>query len=230
MAILVQSNKKPSVSYPSQTGSIVTFNSQYAGLPLKSCTSLISGYQEGSGTPSPSNPRTLHPFSSGTLTANSDAYTFTFGQSIYQGYIDWLKGVVVGLWSGKVDMGLLNWGYNSSFQAFYISLPNMYIPTTGQERLQGIANEVYPISTVDAISLMNDKSCLRYNGYLWTKDSDYTDRDDFKNSLIGKYVAYELATPIEIPLGGVNLLTQQGTNNIFADCGDTTVQYIKIGG
>ena len=218
----------PSVSIDTVTGSICTFTDNIGGLPLKSCTSLISGYQEGSGTPSPDNVRPLHAFSSGTLTANSNTYTFTFGQSIYQGSIDWLRGVVVGTWSGKVDMGLLNWGYNSNFHAFYISLPNMYIPTTGQERMQGIANEVYSISTVDAISSMDDKSCLRYNGYLWIKDSDYTDRDDFKNSLIGKYVVYELATPIEIPLGGINLLTQQGVNNIFCDTGDTTVEYINI--
>jgi hypothetical protein len=337
-----RTNKMPVLQEKTASGAIASFDTILTK-PLEECTSLITGYQEGSGTPSPSNVRPLHAFSSASLGVNTinqwdeqwevgyinettgqvqagykfisknfipclpntqyrklgtlgvaPAYygwllfyyydenhnfigrdsqwtadgvfttpanchfmkfrsysdcssygndisinypatdtsyhafngaVFTFGQSIYQGSIDWLKGVVVGLWSGKVDMGLLNWGYNSSFQAFYISLPNMYIPTTGQERLQGIANEVYPISTVDAISLMNDKSCLRYNGYLWIKDSDYTDRDDFKNSLIGKYAAYELATPIEIPLGGVNLLTQQGQNNIYCDTGDTSLVF-----
>lgn len=57
MAILVQSNKKPSVSYPEQTGSIVIFNSQYAGLPLKSCVVDIPVTQEGTGDPSPDNVR-----------------------------------------------------------------------------------------------------------------------------------------------------------------------------
>jgi len=57
MAILVQSNKKPSVTFPSQTGSIVTFNSQYAGLPLKSCKVNIPVTQEGTGDPSLTNVR-----------------------------------------------------------------------------------------------------------------------------------------------------------------------------
>lgn len=57
MAILVQSNKKPSVSFPSQTGSIVTFNSPFADLPLKSCKVNIPVAQEGTGDPSPYNIR-----------------------------------------------------------------------------------------------------------------------------------------------------------------------------
>lgn len=63
MAILVQSNKKPSVSFPEQTGTIVTFNSQYAGLPLKSHKIALTATQSGSGTPSPDNVRTINGYS-----------------------------------------------------------------------------------------------------------------------------------------------------------------------
>jgi hypothetical protein len=57
MAILVQSNKKPNLTFPTLTGSIVTFNSQYAGLPLKACKVNIPVTQEGTGDPSPDNIR-----------------------------------------------------------------------------------------------------------------------------------------------------------------------------
>ena len=67
MAILVQSNKKPSVSFPSQTGAIVTFNSQYAGLPLKSHKIALTATQSGSGTPSPDNVRPIAGFSSANV-------------------------------------------------------------------------------------------------------------------------------------------------------------------
>ena len=38
-------------------------------------------------------------------------------------------------------------------------------------------------------------------------------------------VVFELATPIEVDLDPVTISTLLGTNNIFADCGDTTVDY-----
>lgn len=56
-------NKKPRLSFPTLTGSIVTFNAQYAGLPLKSHTVALTATQSGSGTPSPDNVRTINGYS-----------------------------------------------------------------------------------------------------------------------------------------------------------------------
>lgn len=53
---MIESFKIPSATYPTLTGSIVTFNSQYA-LPLKSCVVDIPFIQEGTGDPSPDNVR-----------------------------------------------------------------------------------------------------------------------------------------------------------------------------
>ena len=41
----------------------------------------------------------------------------------------------------------------------------------------------------------------------------------------GVQLVYELATPIEVDLTPTEITTLLGTNNIFADCGDTTVDY-----
>ncbi len=49
----------PSLSFPSVSGAICTFNSQYAGLPLKSHTVALTATQSGSGTPSPDNVRPI---------------------------------------------------------------------------------------------------------------------------------------------------------------------------
>ena len=66
------------------------------------------------------------------------------------------------------------------------------------------------------------------NGLIIRETDRYTSVQDFFNAVGAFEFSYPLATPIEIPLGGVNLLTQQGVNNIYADCGDTTVEYINI--
>lgn len=232
MAILVQSNKKPNLTFPSLTGSIVTFNSQYAGLPLKSCTSLISGYQEGSGTPSPSNPRTLHPFSSGTLTANSDAYTITFGQNIYSGSIDWLKGVVTAS-QLAIDLGSLTWVYNSQYDRFESNgISNIYL--RGARRLE-FDCEVYQVIS-DGRPLANVPDYSIYTGntdnitYLYIHDSTFSgDASALTTYLTGKYAALPVQNRIIIPLGGIQPLTQEGQNNMWADTGDTTLQYPKFG-
>ena len=49
----------PSLSYPTLTGSIVSFNAQYA-LPLKSHKVALTATQSGSGTPSPDNVRSIN--------------------------------------------------------------------------------------------------------------------------------------------------------------------------
>jgi len=89
MAILVQSNKKPSVSYPEQTGSIVTFNSQYAGLPLKSCKVDIPVTQEGTGDPSPDNVRNFVGVDSLDFSATGKNL-FSYDLAIRDGY--WANG------------------------------------------------------------------------------------------------------------------------------------------
>ena len=58
----VLGRRKPNLTFPTLTGSIVTFNSQYA-LPLKSHKIALTATQSGSGTPSPDNVRTINGYS-----------------------------------------------------------------------------------------------------------------------------------------------------------------------
>ena len=224
---MIESFKLPNITPETVSGSICSFNDEYGNLPLKSCTSLISGYQEGSGTPSPTNIRPLHAFSSGTLTANSNIYTFTFGQNIYQGEIDWERGVVVG---NKLlyDIGSQNWykstsGANSFFYRNFTSSPN-----------SNFVSEIYQFYGVISSTEFGNNA-PNYNlgvnstgSQMYIRNDTYTDPSDFKTAMNGVMLAYELATPIEIPLGGINLLTQQGVNNIFCDTGDTEVNRLKV--
>ena len=118
-------------------------------------------------------PNNYYPYNAGTKQLVGDTLaTFTFGQSIYQGSIDWKSGGVVG-----------TWGYIASYNGETIS---------GE----------------------------------WLCDRAVYDAGATPPT--GSQVAYELATPIEIPLGGINLLTQQGVNNIFCDTGDTTLEWLKV--
>ena len=81
-----ESFKIPTASFPSVSGAVCSFDSQYAGLPLKSHTVAVTGYQSGSGTPSPSNPRALNGWTSANIYhTNENINIFTYTSEDTQG-------------------------------------------------------------------------------------------------------------------------------------------------
>ena len=72
-----------------------------------------------------------------------------------------------------------------------------------------------------------------YSAQYYIRDSLFASKDDFINWLNAQELAgtplqitCKLATPIEVDLTpNTEISTLYGTNNIFADCGDTTVSY-----
>lgn len=355
-----ESFKIPSATFPTLTGSIITFNSQYAGLPLKSHKIALTATQSGSGTPSPDNVRTINGWSninimatgknfapinahtqtaSGTtitvdtdgiatventgtgshffeyyrgnfnfpkgtyrLTAwvNGEEYTqsstatspyriylsmtnggqvnagnsftvnqdtglwiiyiqtrngFTYdndevkiqielgtvktdwqkfgklvtisiGSTVYGGNYDARTGVFAAT-HGYADLGTLTWGYSGT--VFYSNvIPTLNAPTNN------IICSLYETAPYNISSAnMPDKSIKCYGGIenriIYIKDSNYTDPAVFKTAMSGVQLVYELATPTTIQLPPCPIDTLEGVNNIWADTGDTTLQYPKFG-
>lgn len=231
---MFESHLKPPISFPTVSGATCTFNSQYAGLPLTSCTSLISGYQEGTGTPAPTNVRNLVSFSSGTLTANSNTYTFTFGQDIYSGSIDWLRSKAV------IDYIVKTIDENTegiTIANGILLLDDFFdISEDEDSTLCNYYQRISNRSSTSGMSGAPDYSfCCKTGGSNTTrimiKDTRFTTVDDYKTWLTTNPVkiSVKLAAPIEMSFGDINLTTIQGTNTISANTGDTTLQYIKLG-
>jgi len=243
MAILVQSNKKPSVSFPSQTGSIITFNSQYAGLPLKSHKIALTATQSGSGTPSPSNPRPITGYSAINIshsdadTSNPTVYTIQIGSTVYGGEYDARTGVLT-VTHGYLEFdGSENWrNVGGSYpQAFRLDtgITNAFHGSIPAQKANNITN-LYPWSSKDV-----EQYGIRWQvegspiGRLYVYDNNYTsDLAGFKQHLSDTHlqVVYLLENPTTIQLPPCPIDTLQGVNNIWADTGDTTLEYIKIGG
>jgi hypothetical protein len=156
---------------------------------------------------------------------NGNTTIFTFGTSIYQGSIDWLKGVVLGLWTIK-KLSDYSWELISSGESPYFrtTVPDYKYRSSNLNVLA----EIYQQATVGATGSDEGFNIISIN-QLRIRDLRYNDANAFVNGVGNVQLAYELATPIEIPLGGVNLLTQQGVNNIYCDTGNTTLEYIKAG-
>ena len=232
----VLGRKKPNLTYPEQTGSIVTFNSQYAGLPLKSCKVNIPVTQEGTGDPSPDNVRNFVGISSLDFTANSVVRTFQFGQTIYAGELDVLTGIFKAT-HGVVDLGARTWYRNDDGYFFCEGIPIIKTGyanhTPAPMMCENLKTVAFYISSKGGYFEGQDKAiAYGYNSgdRICVHNTDYTNVSDFTNSMNGIKLVYELATPEVINLGGMNIETLQGENNLFASTGDTTVEYIKIGG
>ena len=208
------------------TGNPVSFNTSLS-MTLLQCNNLISGYQEGSGTPSPTNIRNIVSFSEGILTANNNIYTFTFGKNIYRGYIDWLNGKVIANYV-VIDLGDLNWNYTSG-------TPRFYTDDITDISLEADFTDMF-CSNYDVISSgvpfanMPDKSIKRSqsNTNIYIRDLDYTDVSLFTTAVTGQKLAYELATPLEIPLTPVPIKSIIGLNSIASNTGDLDIKYLAL--
>ena len=332
---MFESYLKPPISFPSVSGAVCSFDSQYAGLPLKSHSVAVTGYQSGSGTPSPSNPRALNGWSSANIaisdedlyhditvengyldiygnvqasgvssvteyipiveglvyysydyataaldprniciyddskqfvscityeTVNKKAYftipstgayiritidrnyidqhlyngttaTINFGSTIYGGNYDAVSGVLT-VTHRIVDLGTLNWTYYSNVDAFYTNeLQSTVRRNSGSVTASWIICPIYESSDINTMVGGADKAItVNTLGQVYIKDTAKgTDATALKNSLDGVYLSYELATPQTIQLPPCPIDTLNGVNNIWADTGDTTLQYIKLG-
>ena len=112
----------------------------------------------------------------------------------------------------RVDMGTLNWGYTSgNIPTFYINLTNKKsrtIETAGTGNLSVLLCSKYTtgkfFAEITEAIFQNGVISERYTStgsiLIRVRDDSYTNATDFKNSLQGVYLYYELATPQEIDI------------------------------
>lgn len=93
---------------------------------------------------------------------------------------------------GVVDLGTLTWGYSFADERFYNNTIMYKRPSSATD----VANAMCSSFINVALSNLSNKCMTLYmNGYLYIKDSAYTDAATFKTAMSGVYLIYELATP-----------------------------------
>lgn len=141
--------------------------------------------------------------------------------TIYGGTLDLTTGVLTKTYS-IVNMESLNWDYTTSSGGYFYA--NIISKKPG---LTNFICSVYKISS--ATSLADIADCeIRGNATgnrLYAKDADYSTASEFVEAVTGQKICYELASPTTYSLTAQEISTLLGTNNIYADCGDTTVTY-----
>lgn len=194
--------------------------------------------QSGSGTPSPDNVRPisgrtgLSIYVSPTPNA-ADANTYAVdwtseAGTVYHGTDDPVAGQLISDYA-IVDLGTLNWVYESANTRFYsYDFPSMKAQTENR-KTKGWCS-AYPVIS-DGRSAANVPNNAVYFGYyqglsdkvIYIKTTDYTDPAVFKTALSGVQLCYPLATPLTYQLTGTDIVTLVGDNYIWSDSGDVTI-------
>jgi len=147
-------------------------------------------------------------------------YTTPFNQTVYGGTLDVLKGELT-ITHGIVDLGDLNWQYQSSSTRFMTtdlsnSIKNVYNPSI--IKCEGLNPNVSPVSARDIDATI----CPYSNGYIYACLFQYTDATAFKTAMSGIHLVYELATPTTLSLTPQTVKALVGENHIQASTGEVT--------
>lgn len=216
------------------TGNPVSFNTSLS-MPLVKCISDISGYQEGTGTPTPDNVRNLVSFDECNITNKGNTYTLSFGKSIYEGTIDFTTGVLTATKVAKVFNGSENWGLHPGIANWFWvdgQLEDAYISATSADfansnmYVQRRYDEASVLSEGQfAIGIPSSGAPVR----LAVKDTNQATVSDFKTFLNSNnlQIAYTLASPLEIQLTPTQIQTIIGQNNIISNTGNLDIKYLK---
>lgn len=211
------------------SGSVANFETDLA-LPIKSLEVDVNAVQSA-GTPTPASPLPISGWSAITLDANGNTEVINLGGTYYGGHFTQDKAghrQLVITYSALLDMGDLEWAnFSPADNIFRTNVPNCKSPVDNADRKNGFLCSIYPASSNVSINgNMTDKSLLRFSGYLVLRDTSYSDYTELASGLSGGKLIYELATPIVIDLpDGTPIITLNGTNNIYADTGDTSVVF-----
>ena len=163
----------------------------------------------------PATDTNYHPYTGNT-------YTIAFGQTVYGGVLDVTRGKLHVTHNKRTFNGSETWYYSSTYNRVYTNIADTKI------------NSAF-ISNV----LTNSQTVADYNGYINDQKNliiyapaSITSSSDWQTWLGSNSleICYELATPFDIDLTPEVISAVVGTNNVFADCGETEVKYLKAEG
>lgn len=154
-------------------------------------------------------------------------------RDIFGGYVDLISGKLVVTY-GYADLGALDWIKvgASAYPIFRASLPDAKAGG-GVGGMRNAISNTYPMAsrgeamyegTEDKVFIINT-SYLGADGFVYVRDSTYTNATTFKSAMNGVQLVYELATPQTYQLTPQQVNTLVGTNNVWSEQGNIELSY-----
>lgn len=154
--------------------------------------------------------------------------------TVYGGYVNATDGTVVKQWV-RIHLGGLTWSKSGvRFESAYLASDVRYRVTDGRitvkceiyNAISNRAGNVFNSSANDFEICCNSSS----RAYFMVKDSRFTTGSELKTALNGVYALIEFhrASEVSYNIEPISVDTLKGENNIWADCGDTTLTYQAV--
>jgi hypothetical protein len=165
------------------------------------------------------------------IPSNGTYKYINLGGTYYGGEYDARTGLFTVTYGMKTIRDL-SWTYVNAIGAerFYSPTIDSIVKVPESTRvLPDLLCESYKIVTYDdyATFSFNNIITLILDGKVVIRDTNYTSVADFVNNMGDVKIVFRLATPMTIQLPPCPIDTLQGVNNIWADTGDTTLQYVS---
>ena len=217
--------------YPTTTatGKIINFDTDLE-LPIDFIKIDINATQE-EGTPTPSAPKQISGINQIVASLyNEDETilkqtTFNLDDTYYGGYVtqdkDGHRQLIVT--HKQIDLGSLNWSYNSGNSRFDAS----GITDSKSWATNKISTALCSIYKTVAFNTLYGGEDLTFafdSRSPRIRDSEYTNAAAFKTAVTGQKLVYELANPIVVDLpDGDILITNEGTNKLLNNTNSNTI-------
>ena len=170
-------------------------------------------------------------YHSGADTSDATTYSITFPSeagTVYSGTLDVTTGKLTVDWA-MVDLGAKNWypstaagrtRFRTSITDIErISSPNVRASLLCSNYPTKTANQTY--QGITGVSLQQNSADI----YIYDPQTESMTTEEFKSAMSGVQLCYELATPQTYQLTPTEVTTLLGDNTIWADTGDTEVEY-----
>ncbi len=221
---------KADVITDTASGAVASFTDGADDLPLKSLVVNIDPVQDtSSGDPSPENICSISGWEGMQLNVNGTVIPISWqteAGTVYGGKLDVLSGKLV-VDRAMVDMGSLSWSYQSVYGRMKTNIPDIKYATSNNFPSGNLMCSMYVDGPAALAYRVPMSVCVGINtsvGVL-VYDDTYTDETSFTTAVTGQTLCYKLATPITVQLTPQEVKSLLGTNNIFADTGDVSVEY-----
>lgn len=203
------------------SGSTVHITDGGDDIPFKSCVCEINPVQSGSGTPSPSNPRSISGISNLEIyVADGDnvvqsTTTFNLGQTVYGGSAN--IGGSGEVKFGFIDLSTITWNTGTANRSKTTALASLIkVPSSTSELCGAIGEKCFEVPASSSLNTDGQFAVLNTGELVFYRNVD---------TPTGLFV-YPLATPQALTFTGQKVYTIHGTNNIYHNGnGDIDLEY-----
>ena len=219
----------------SASGNPITVNAQHGDMINPVVT--LNVIQEGSGTPTPSNPRHIGAYGDARIHVNSDTTIISFGSAVYGGTLDVTTGVLTVKYS-SFKLSDYTWTMDPNYPGVFVAEVTPAKPMDYSFICEQFTSKNATTSTF----VTGDGKFLTTptRTFLYLCNTAFNNANDFMASIDNVTLCYELATyqtvqltPEQIALfQGTNVITTNGNSSIAfsykKDKIDLTYTYVQV--